>query len=1074
MGQLLAAEGIMNSLGIDAKFDASLEPLRAQINYKNRIWFDYWRPGNWVFFKGDRQDPAFSRHWKNYSHRIFPEEIAKFAPLLSRAEEKIGHMQERLRNKQALEEPATIQSTTPAENQAPLIMPAEQELAAFDVDPNYTVELFASEALGIAEPCAMRWDEKGRLWVLCIPAYPQPLPGSPADDRLMVLEDTNQDGRADKSTLFADKLNIPLGFELGHNGVYLGEQTRVVFLQDTNNDLRADTRKTLLSGFGTHDSHQTINSFTWSPGGELFFSHGLSIHSAVETPWGVKKGHRGAIWRYRPVTGQLDNILDQSIASENPWGMTFGDWGEFFSKSNHIEVYYTSPSLAVSEYRSLIPEIASTVIKSGIVEIPRSGHLPEDIRQDLLIAGYYNSKVERIKIRDDGAGFSGKLLAPLLSSRSNSFRPVDIKMGPDGAIYVLDWYNPVIGHYQASLRDPKRDKVHGRVWRIRAKNRPLNNIVDISRLSLSEMVSRLGSDEYWIRYQVRRTLATKKPGEVLPMVKKWVETLRDSDKNYDRNILEAAAVFETLEVIDTALLQQLSRAASPGARAYAAQLTGRWADRLADPLKLLKKLIRDPHPRVRMMALVGLGSVRLPEAMAVAAEISGNRMDRFTQHAYHKTVYALKDVWEQAYRSDRVRFANKAQLASVISILQPEWYTGEMYRQLIESGSYAHEVRTGLFSALAVRGQMNDIGYVLRSAFAGNNVKVIEKLAARAVSAVPDNIAALIARNLQTTGDADLQRLYIRIIGSWQLKGQVPALHQFTQKKSTRPDLIAEGLRVMTAMQYSGLNDVLESVCARDQPASVRMACVAGFAQTNMARAAAEAVKEIKRTAKQNDVQQVIMAVRAQPGGSAALTEEIRKQQFDASQALTVLSVLTQNKIEDRELIAAVAKFAPVTDGSLPQDYNDTFATKLAAMVATVGNAEKGRLIYNGSLACNACHKIGADGGDEGPNLSAIGSGLSVMDIITEVLWPNKNIKEGFLTVKLQLKNGEVFQGIKALETDEVISIKSSSGAIPREFRKADVQQITDLGSAMPAGMVSTISPEERAHLIKYLSEQKN
>ncbi len=96
---------------------------------------------------------------------------------------------------------------------------------------DYNIELYASEELGIADPCTMRWDEKGRLWVLCIPTYPQPLPGEPADDKLIVLEDKNKDGKADASTVFADNLDIPLGFELGHSGVYLGEQTKLVFLK---------------------------------------------------------------------------------------------------------------------------------------------------------------------------------------------------------------------------------------------------------------------------------------------------------------------------------------------------------------------------------------------------------------------------------------------------------------------------------------------------------------------------------------------------------------------------------------------------------------------------------------------------------------------------------------------------------------------------------------------------------------------------------------------------------------------------------------------------------------------------
>ncbi|MBO9573534.1 MAG: hypothetical protein J7497_15200, partial [Chitinophagaceae bacterium] len=541
--QRVAAEITMKSLGLDKKYTPELEPLKKAIVDKNKIWFNYWRPGNWAFLNGDRTEQAFSRHWKDGSKRIFPEEIKSFTPILEEAERKIEKLQEEL----ADGKPLTVAKNDSIANNTIINddHTIEEEMASFKLHKDYNIELYASEALGIVDPCTMRWDEKGRLWVLCIPTYPQPLPGRKANDKLIVLEDKNKDGKADVSTVFADNLDIPLGFELGNNGVYLGEQTRLLFLRDTTNDLKSDTTETLFSGFGTHDSHQTINSFTWSPGGELFFAQGLSIHSSVETPWGVKNAHRGALWRYRPRAHQLDNILDESTASDNPWGMTFGDWGEYFTKSNDTGIYFSTPALILSQHKALIPEIGATQIKSGIVTIPRSSHLPEDIRNDILVAGYYNNKVERLKLADYGAGYKATLIEPLLYSTGKNFRPVDIKTGPDGAIYILDWYNPVIGHYQASLRDPQRDKTHGRIWRITAKNRPLVKPVDFDNQSILSLLNTLSSDEYHVKYQARRIIAAKSVKEVLPAVDTWIKNLSPSDKKYEHNLMEALAVYET-------------------------------------------------------------------------------------------------------------------------------------------------------------------------------------------------------------------------------------------------------------------------------------------------------------------------------------------------------------------------------------------------------------------------------------------------------------------------------------------------------------------------------------------------
>ncbi|MFP6881168.1 MAG: hypothetical protein VCA34_09465 [Roseibacillus sp.] len=160
----------------------------------------------------------------------------------------------------------------------------EAELASFQIAEGYEVSLFASEKDGIANPIAMRWGPRGRLWVLCTLAYPQLVPTDQPGDKLYILEDADHDGRADNVSIFADNLNMPTGFALGNGGVYLGEGADLVFLTDRDGDGRADQREVIFTGFGTGDTHQNINSFTWSPGGELLFGQGLHNFSRVETP----------------------------------------------------------------------------------------------------------------------------------------------------------------------------------------------------------------------------------------------------------------------------------------------------------------------------------------------------------------------------------------------------------------------------------------------------------------------------------------------------------------------------------------------------------------------------------------------------------------------------------------------------------------------------------------------------------------------------------------------------------------------------------------------------------------------
>ncbi len=357
----------------------------------------------------------------------------------------------------------------------------EAQLAAFRVHEDFEVNLFADESMGIANPVAMHWDSRGRLWVLTTLTYAQLEPGETANDTLVILEDTDADGRADKSTVFADGLEMPMGFALTEGGrstssVYLGEGPDLLLLEDTDGDGRADTREVLLTGFGTGDTHQNISNFTWGPEGNLYFSQGLHCFSRVETPWGIVRGDQAGFWRFQPDTLKLEPFCFPSLASQNPCGIVFDKTGALFIKSNNKELIFATPGLIPTTHeKNLAPigNIGSTPGKSMGGEYVDSPHLPDWIQNNILIAGYYSHRVSAFELVPDGSGYAKVTPVEILASSHSSFRPVEIRIGPDGAIYVADWFNPIIGHYQASLRHPDRDEEHGRVWRVTAKGREL-------------------------------------------------------------------------------------------------------------------------------------------------------------------------------------------------------------------------------------------------------------------------------------------------------------------------------------------------------------------------------------------------------------------------------------------------------------------------------------------------------------------------------------------------------------------------------------------------------------------------
>ena len=178
----------------------------------------------------------------------------------------------------------------------------------------------------IVNPIQMRWDSRGRLWVSCSTTYPHVYPGNEPNDKLVILEDTDGDGKADKSTVFADDLHIPLSFEFGDGGVYVSDMPHLTFLKDTDGDGKADFRQQLLAGFGTEDSHHALHDFTWTPDGDLIFRESIFHHSQVETPYGPVRQQNSGWFRFTPRTHRL--ISFGTYSSTNPWGVTFDDWGQ--------------------------------------------------------------------------------------------------------------------------------------------------------------------------------------------------------------------------------------------------------------------------------------------------------------------------------------------------------------------------------------------------------------------------------------------------------------------------------------------------------------------------------------------------------------------------------------------------------------------------------------------------------------------------------------------------------------------------------------------------------------------------
>jgi putative heme-binding domain-containing protein len=527
------------------------------------------------------------------------------------------------------------------------------ELASFKVADGFEVNLFASEKDGVIKPIQIRWDARGRLWVIGSVTYPQIRPAEIPNDKVLILEDSDHDGRSDKTTVFADGLMIPTGLELdGHGGCYVGEGTRLWHFHDSNGDGRADDREIVLRGFGTGDNHQNINSFWWSPGGELMFCQGLHTFSRVETPFGIAKLDEAGFWRLRPQRFQLDSFFGGSPDPQNPWGWAFTHWGQpLLVAGNNGGVFYPLPQMMPG----LTPAPRANIWvnargrKSSGPAFVETSHFPPEWQGVLLTGGYLNNAVWALDVADDGSGFRLTDRTPLIASSDVSFRPVDVKFGPDGAAYICDWFNPIIGHYQTSFRHPDRDKLHGRIWRVTAKGRARAPSAPIAGASLEQLCENLRSPEAWVRYQTKREFAGRETAGVVGALRGWYERLDPTDSKTEHAWFEALGVLETHEAIEPALLHRMVAAKDPGARAYAAGVCARWFDRLPPDFDVTKNLVdlaNDADARVRLAAIVAAANVPSDDAIIVVLSASSRPRDPSIETALANAVAVLQPRWQ--------------------------------------------------------------------------------------------------------------------------------------------------------------------------------------------------------------------------------------------------------------------------------------------------------------------------------------------------------------------------------------------------------------------------------------------
>lgn len=952
----------------------------------------------------------------------------------------------------------------------------EVERASFVVHPDFEVSLFADETLGIANPVAIQWDARGRLWVLCTLAYAQVKPGESPNDKLYIVEDSDGDGRADRSTLFADGLNMPMGFALGHGGAWVAEDTDLVFLRDTNGDDRSDEKRVVLTGFGTGDTHQNISNLIFDAGGFLYFSQGLHSFSQVETPWGVARGDTAGFWRFDPRTTRLHPFGFPSMAGQNPCGIALDRWGALFVKSNGPHLCFATPGLIPTTHsRELMQfaQVGQTPGKSMGGEIVASAHLPHWIQDHAIIAGYFAREVSAIPLVEEGAGFAPSPPVQLIYGGHESFRPVDIRQGPDGAIYVADWFNPIINHYQVSLRHPDRDYSHGRIWKLSAKGQGLLKRPDLAAMGLDELFEQLRSPERWPREQARRLLTDHaEPEKVKQTLAAWIEKL---DPKESVALVEAAGVIEALGAADAALLDRLQASAEPHVRAVAARILARSAKPLPDAAARLAKLLVDPHPRPRLEAVIACANRPEPDSLKLALTALDAAPDRFVEYALSQAVFALEKLWLPALQSGGAGFAKPAHLAFVL-----ETYGGKISADLARaelSQNLRPNDRRRLLTVLARLGTPADLDSVFAHAVAQADARLLTALAeaAKTRRVVPKGTLAPSFSKLLAADSAEVRIAALRLAGLWKVTALAESAERLALDPAVPEPLRIAAISALAPLRGPATAETLRSfVTTPTHPVTVRHAALEALAAADLAEAARTLSSRMAEKETTADAFALLPTLLAAPRGPAALAAALESgSPPDAATAQEILTAMNRLGRTDPKLTPLLNRAVGRQSGA-PEYDPERVATVVAAVRAGKGDAKKGAEVYRlAQLACVACHRVGDAGGVMGPSLNGVGAGMPLDQIVESILWPDRQIKEGFQAVAFTTKVGAAITGYIEREGEDIVWYRDTATPWIKPLAKKDIASREPIPTLMPPGLTASLSEQQFLDLVAYLASLK-
>lgn len=1086
---------IRSQLGLDSAPAGHLdlrgsvaETARQVILRKNEFYFHRSRPANMAYIFGFRR----GEQGRN------AVEMPKFDPMIETEEVKIRELCAHLGESQFKPGrhllPAELRDNPAAARHTP------QPKPEFVVADGFEVTLWA-ENPHLAKPIQMNFDPEGRLWIASSEVYPQVEPGQAAHDKIIVLEDTNGQGVANKATVFADGLLIPTGVIPGDGGVYVAQSTELLFFKDNNGDGKADERRVVLSGFGTEDTHHNLHTLRWGHDGRLYMSQSIYTRTETETPHGVHRLRSGGIMALRTGTLELDTLFRGWV---NAWGHQFDAFGQSFitDGAGGAGINWGLPGGMYQTYaraRRILPSVSpGSYPKFASIEIIHSTHFPPDWQGDVMSCDFRAHRVVRFKISEEGSAYITKEMPELLRTTDVTFRPIDVKLGPDGALYIADWSNPIIQHGEVDFRDPRRDHEHGRIWRVQAKARPLAPKPVLVRASNQDLFGQLLSSNWFNRAQANRILAERGPA-ILPDLTAW-----SHEQSTEPALLQSLWTHQAIDQPSPVLVRRLLAASDGKVRAAAVRVLSEWSHQPSasenmratdasgssllpattrkpafgktETLDLLAKAVTDSHPRVRLEAIRALG--RIPEARSAEIALSaleGIGKDTFLEYALWLTINDLSSHWLQALSAGTWKPEGKEkQLEFALKSIEPSQASSVLSRLL--SGKTLDSDGNGPWIELIGQaGGASELRRLLDQTVSNGfseaaSIRALSSLteAARLRNARPDGGIESLSR-LFNASNEKVRSAAIRLAGNWKSGSSVPIILGIAGDDSTPAEVRQASIESLRQIGGNEASSGLRSLTEARRPAAVRRAAVVALAALGSSQAVPQMIEILSSTMDENDAVALWRSLLGNRGAGTAIARGIPKGGLPATPTKAGLRVAREGGRKEPDLLLALSRSSTISQQE--QTLSPAELQDLAATAMAQGDPSRGETLYRrAEFGCITCHAIGGAGGKVGPDLTSIGASAPADYLIESILFPNAKIKEGYHSIQVETTDDQELSGILVRENGPELVIRNAQNAevsLPKNKIKSRANGM----SLMPSGLIDELSPGDRSDLFRFLAE---